>query len=187
MALDFTDDPYATHLRLLSELGCIRGGIKSVLELGAGLHSTPMFLNRQFYPHLTRLLTVEHNADWAARVSAATPDARKTMVVVSEPIETYLSTFSLDEFDLIFVDNSDHCDFRIKTIEYVGANVTSALVVMHDFQYEFYDAAAHAFSNRIIDTGKGLATLEGHNIHTALLWKGDTLNFRGEECRHKIY
>ena len=185
--MTFPDDPYATHLRLLSQLGGLRGGIKSVLELGAGMHSTPMFLNRECYPHLTRLLTVEHNADWAARVEAATQDPRRTILVIPEPIETYLSTFNLSEFDLVFVDNSEHYDFRIKTIEYVAANATTSLVVLHDFQYEYYQEASNGLNNFIVDTGKGMAGIDGHDIYTALLWKGDALTFRGRECRRWIY
>lgn len=178
MVLDFMDDPYASHLPLLSELGCVGHGISTILELGPGLHSTPLFLNKEFYPHVTRLVSVEHNPDWAQIVIDKCPDDRLKMVITTEPIEAYLETLDLGIFDLIFVDNSDTCVNRVATIEYLGERVTSSLVVIHDFQAEFYQDAAHNFPHRIVDTR--------HGPHTGLVWKGDDINFRGKQCHSRI-
>jgi len=177
MALEFSDDPWASHLPFLSELGCIRHGIASILELGPGLHSTPLFLNREFYPHVTRILSVEHNPDWADIVRSKCPDERLEIAVHPEPIEPYLETLDLELFDMIFVDNSDTCVRRVETIEYLGGRIATPLVVIHDFQAEFYQDAAHAFPNRIVDKRRP--------IYTGLVWKGEPISYLGERCLTK--
>jgi hypothetical protein len=183
MLSDFPDDLYASHLPLLSGLGCIRGGVKSILELGSGMYSTPMFLNRAFYPHVTRMVSVDHNSNWAERVRSTCKDDRLEMVVTTEPIEPYLSTLDLESFDLIFVDNSDVSFHREATIEYLGVKVMKPLVVIHDFQYPQYQKSAHNFPNKIIDTRYG-------PHYTGLVWKSDSLSFgtlTEITCRVKQY
>lgn len=174
---DVNTDPYASHLPLLSSLGCIGSGIKRILELGPGIYSTPLFLNREFYPHVEKVLSIEHNPDWANKIRTLYPDERLSLVVMSEPIEDYLTTLKINEFDLIFVDNSDTCAHRVKTIEYLGEVCISPLVVIHDFQAGFYQEAARNFPNKIVDTRSG--------PHTGLVWKGGPINYLGEQCLNK--
>jgi predicted O-methyltransferase YrrM len=171
-------DAYASHLCLLSELGGIRDGVKRVLELGSGIYSTPLFLNKEFYPYVIEVVSIEHNPDWADIVRAKCPDDRLKLIVVPEPTETYLETLDLDSFDLIFVDNSDSFERRIKTIEYLGRVCTDSLVVFHDFQFEPYQESAMDFPNKIID--------KRSPTHTAIAWKGGPINFRGELCLNKV-
>jgi hypothetical protein len=153
-------DPYGSHITFLTSLG---GDVSTVLELGSGLYSTPLFLNRDAFPKVTRVVSVEHNQVWADKVSTFCTDERLTLIVTPEPIEGYLATLTLDEFDLIFVDNSDGQDGRIKTIEYLGEKAARSKVVIHDFEHDFYRNAARNFPNKIVDTQ--------HVPHTALVWK----------------
>lgn len=153
-------DPYASHVDFLKVQG---SKASSVLELGSGLHSTPLFLNRDFFPRVTRVVSVEHIQVWADRVAEACGgDSRLELLVKPEPVEDYLRTIDLD-FDLIFVDNSECWENRVKTIEYLGQRVTTQHVIIHDFEHKFYQDAAKAFPFKIVETSR--------TPHTALLWK----------------
>jgi len=177
--MEFPSDPYASHLPLLVSIAGLRGGVKRILELGPGLYSTPMFLNRDFFPQVTQVLSIEHYQPWADTVLAACADPRFDILVKPEPFEPYLDTLTLDEFDLIFVDNSDACVNRVATIEYLGERVTRSLVVIHDFHHPPYQAAARNFPNRIVDTRTGMP-------YTGLVWKGEALDYMGERCTDRI-
>lgn len=163
--MEFPSDPGATHLHLLAAIAGFRGGIKRILELGPGLFSTPAFLNRDVFPQVTRVLSIEHYQPWADMVLAACVDSRLDCVVKPEPFEPYLATLALDEFDLIFVDNSNEIDVRAATVGFLSRAVTRPLVVIHDFQQPAYQEAAKGFPNRIIDISK--------TPHTGLVWKGE--------------
>ena len=63
------DDPYATHLPVLREIGAMRP-IRRVLEFGAGMYSTPLFLDRTAYPDLEVLVSVEDDWEWLQRIKA---------------------------------------------------------------------------------------------------------------------
>lgn len=154
-------DPYASHIEFLKTQG---GEASRVLELGSGLHSTPLFLNREFFPHVIEVRSVEHIQVWADRVAEICQgDTRLNLVVVPEPIEDYLRTIDLEDFDLIFVDNSECWQNRVKTIEYLGEHVVTSEVIIHDFEHKFYQDAARAFTSKIVDTTQ--------TPHTAAMWK----------------
>lgn len=153
-------DPYASHSEFLKTQG---GNATRVLELGSGLHSTPLFLNREFFPNVTHVLSLEHIQVWADRVAEVCGgDPRLELLVKPEPVQDYLDTIDLD-FDLIFVDNSECWENRVKTIEYLGQRVTTQRVIIHDFEHKFYQDAAHAFPNKTVDSTR--------TPHTAVVWK----------------
>jgi hypothetical protein len=141
------NDPYGSHAQALIT---IASGIKTVLELGSGVYSTPLFLKD--FPDLEKLVSIEHNATWADKVKALCNDDRLEMIVVPEPIEGYLQTLNLDDFDFIFVDNSDCWENRVKTIEYVAKNVGRSLVGLHDFEHPPYREAAKGLNIVSVDT-----------------------------------
>ena len=120
-----------------------------------------MFLNRELFPLLKKLVTVENDPNWAA--VAKVEDSRHTMIVVPEPIETFLDSLDLELFDLIFVDNSTSGDRRCDTIKYISEKVKQPLVVMHDFQVPSYAAAAKAFKHIIVDNRQEPYTALGWN------------------------
>jgi hypothetical protein len=155
-------DPWSTHLPVLQVLG---KGIHRVLELGAGMYSTSCFLDRTFYPDLNHLLSVEHDPAWAERILARISDPRYQLIVAEEPIERALPTIiSLDQYDLILVDNSDKPERRVSTIRYVcSQNVGQAKVVFHDVEREDYRAAITGFPNMIVH--------ETLTPHTAVCWR----------------
>jgi hypothetical protein len=134
------------------------GDAKSVLELGMGRYSTPMFLDREIFPFLTRLVSIESDPAWAKPAT----DPRHEVHAYPEPIEPLLRTFDLEQFDLIFVDNSDSADRRIATLKYISSRrPLKAKVLVHD--WERYHDAITGFSFCILD--------DRQLPHTALVWR----------------
>jgi hypothetical protein len=134
-----------------------------VLELGSGNYSTPLFLNQKLFPLVRLLVSVESDQAWADKVAAANPDIRLELVVISEPIEDYLTIINLADYDLIFVDCGTSPEPRVKAIEYLARNVTTSKVVIHDYEQQEYRDAAKPFTHSLID---GFRT-----PHTAMVWK----------------
>ena len=113
----------STHIPVLVALGLTRP-IRRVLELGAGLYSTPTFLNRKVFPTLENLVSFEDNPEWAMKVSNACSDERLTLVSEFPNLEK--------PYDLIFVDNATDLSIRAATIRKVCDEVRDTLVVIHD-------------------------------------------------------
>lgn len=139
-------DPYGTHLNILRAIG---PGIKTVLELGGGVNSTPLFLDYNYYPNLEELVTVEQNRTWIP--DQTWDDPRHRIVLHPEPIEPYLDTLNLNDFDLIFCDNSDKAESRENTLIYLSSRVNRSLVVTHDWERESYREAGKGFRYSFVD------------------------------------
>lgn len=154
---EYQSSTFATHIPLLRFVG---ENIKTVLELGAGQFSTPLFLDKNYYPKVEKVLTIESDHIWADKMK--NNDSRHNMIVIPEPIESFLSTLNFNDFDLIFVDNSAYRERRCETLKYVSENTKRSLVVAHDFEMPMYREAASKFDYSIID--------DRHETWTALLW-----------------
>jgi hypothetical protein len=90
--------------------------VYQVLEFGSGLYSTPLFLNRNYYPNLMLLDSLEHNRQWADKVAAAcSKDSRLLLLCVPEPLEKAVGN-DLRQYDLILIDNGDTWTTRQQTI-----------------------------------------------------------------------
>jgi hypothetical protein len=76
--------------------------IRSVIEFGAGLHSTGHFLNRKHFPLLESLVSFEHVADWAAQVR--TDDPRHRIIVT--PTEEFEARSTGMRADFVFLDSA---------------------------------------------------------------------------------
>lgn len=139
-------DRWGTHVNLLRSVGA---GIKSVLELGMGTNSTPLFLDRAYYPDLTELCSVESDPAWVEM--CRTDDPRHKVATVPEPIEPFLGMVNWNSVDLIFLDNSSSHERRIDTIRYISALDSRALVVMHDYDYAPYREAVSGFNFVLVD------------------------------------
>lgn len=138
------NDPYGTHLNILRAIG---KGITTVLELGAGQYSTPLFLDRSVYPDLTNLCTIEQNKDWVPSID----DPRHHIAIIPEPIENFLDTLTLDSYDLIFIDNSDKAESREATLRYIAEKAGRSLIVTHDWERESYREAGKGFRYSLVD------------------------------------
>lgn len=120
----------STHIPILIAIARIMR-VRTVLELGTGWYSTPTFLNREVFPDLEIMISVEDNPKWyeAAQVHNLDPRFKLSSVL---PI-----SFK-DKWDLIFVDNSDSHIVRAQTIRRVAEESSRSLVVVHDAEDPTY-------------------------------------------------
>lgn len=140
-------DPYSTHMEFLLK-HC--AGAESILELGCGKYSTPLFLNRSLFPQMKRLVSVENDQEWADRIASDHVDPRFNLIVNPTPVADFLSLLNLTDYDLIFVDNASMKE-RISAIEYLARNIFTSRVVIHDFEIQEYRDAAKPFTHMLVD------------------------------------
>lgn len=112
---------------------------KRVLEYGAGLYSTPLFLSR---PHVEQLVSVEPDADWRHRIRNANDDPRLHMLAAGD--------FKPSDFDLIFIDNGQDGATplggeRAQTIRDVLSK-KHPIVVVHDAEFPAYATAIEEYA-----------------------------------------
>jgi predicted O-methyltransferase YrrM len=142
---------YATHIPILLSLAQAFK-VEKVLELGCGKYSTLMFLNSTAFPALVSLESLETDHAWLDKVCAEVGnDSRLHCRLVSGLVSSAVEQTNLDDYDLIFVDDSTSADERAATIRAVAAQQPKrAVVVIHDFEVQAYRAAASAFRHRSI-------------------------------------
>ena len=159
---------YATHLPVLIGVAGIRK-VERVLELGCGNYSTKTFLNRAAFPHLKELRSVENDPLWARTMRLGVAgDSRCTITFTSGSIADAISTINLEEFDLIFVDDSTSAEQRVATITALSAlHPQNPWTVIHDYEVAEYQRAATRFSHRFI--------FDAYNPATGVVF-----NFRNE-------
>jgi hypothetical protein len=156
-------DIYSTHLLVLKALGTLPT-VRRVLELGAGLYSTPAFLDPAVYPHLQRMVSSEPNDEWRKRVHEAIGDHPTWTLTDTDPL--LLAGFDgAGLYDLIFIDSGDVEADRIPVIRAVAAQKPAAIVVMHDFERHAYQQAAQGYDTIYVDNRL--------LPNTAVAWNGD--------------
>jgi predicted O-methyltransferase YrrM len=157
---------YATHLPVL--LGLAKWTpIRSVLELGSGIYSTPTFLNRNTFPELETLDSFETDNEWARKISGiVTADPRASLHVVKGAMAAAVDQLQLDNYDLIFVDDSTDARDRVRTIAALQKqNPRKAVVVIHDFELPQYRSAARRFPHR--------HSFRAFNPETGIVWQNE--------------
>jgi predicted O-methyltransferase YrrM len=155
---------YATHVPILVGIAsAIR--IERILEFGSGMYSTLTFLNRQVFPDVSHVDSVESDPEWMSKVSAAAKgDPRLSICLVEEPIERVLREIHLNSYDFILVDSSTAAGRRASLIRELAARQDfSALVAVHDFEIGLYRAAAKGFRHVVQYTA--------YNPRTGILWQ----------------
>lgn len=163
-------NPYSTHLPVLAAIPRLLS-VKRVIELGPGLFSTPTFLDRGAYPELLELVSVENDPVWARRVhDAIGSDSRWTLRLVEGRIASVVHALSLDDVDLLLVDDSASEVDRVATLRAVAARRTSAVVVVHDFEVPAYRKATTGF--------RASYRFRSLNPSTGVLWNGDQVSAR---------
>lgn len=140
---------YATHVPVLIGLASLRR-IERVLELGCGRYSTKTFLNRAAFPDLRELHSVENDRGWAEAMSAETKaDTRAKLHVTTAAICDAVSSFDLESFDLILVDDSKTANERAATIRSLSAfHPSNPWLLIHDYEVAEYQRACVAFKCR---------------------------------------
>ena len=122
--VDSSPDAWGSHMPALRAIARFMD-IRSVIEFGAGLYSTQLFLSKHF-PLLESLVSFESNGDWADK--ARTDDPRHTMMVYSSPGECVEKSMGM-QADFVFVDSTGN------RFDEVAQGLTIAPVVaIHDCQ-----------------------------------------------------
>jgi len=156
---------YATHLPIL--IGLARAmRIQTVLELGCGMYSTLAFLNRKAFPALARLDSLETDQSWLDKISKAVgDDPRFHAQSVSTDMHVMVERTYLEQYDLIFIDDSTNSEKRSATIRAVSKRqLRHPVVAIHDFEVKAYQQAARTFRHRFI--------FKAFNPQTGVVWDG---------------
>ena len=158
-------DIYATHMLVLRLMGHVVNP-SAVLELGAGFYSTGLFLDRETYPALRWLDSVEVNDEWRSMVRDRYADERLTLY-------SGMPSRLLDSYGLIFIDDGQSAEERVRTIARVAQARVIVPVVIHDFENPAYRQAADF---------EWLVEYDGMTPHTAICWNGDALSEAQQEA-----
>lgn len=156
-------DAYASHLPFLAWIGTHVRPIKSVLELGAGRYSTPMWLDRGVFPDVERVVCIEQDEVWLPQIA----DSRLQVVHMSNV--SFAENVDLDAYDLVFIDNGSGAEGegeRVHTIQAIMRHPMVPLVVVHDWENERYRQA--------VEGRYDWAVLDGATPQTALLLRRGT-------------
>ncbi len=157
---------YSTHLPLL--LGMARLlRVGHVLELGSGRLSTPAFLNRAAFPDLHRLHSFENDPEWLRVVrDLVGSDPRVHLEQVAGKMAAVPRTLPLEEYDLIFIDDSMITEQRASTVSAVAERAPRRpIVVVHDFETREYQEAGRPFRH--------VYRFQLYLPNTGILWNGD--------------
>lgn len=154
---------HATHVPVLVGLARLLD-VERVIEYGCGEYSTLTFLNRAVFPRLVKLLSLENDAEWFARMAGhAGVDSRAEMISVEGSMSVAASGVEISGYDLVFLDDSTTVAERAATIREVTAKpADSTVVVIHDYEMAEYQQAVRGFTNRY--------SFDCLNPNTGVLW-----------------
>ena len=162
------NDPYATHLHVLQAIGMLFSPA-TILELGSGVYSTPLFCNKDIFAGVKRLEVYENNKKWHTDVLKSLPKRRVVNFTLYEnSIVDELRSLDLNEFQLIFIDNGVSLEERAATIKEIAMQkLEEPLIVIHDFEHVAYQWAADQWEHLLVHVKR--------YPQTAVLWNGDRL------------
>jgi hypothetical protein len=160
---------FASHYPVLIALGRVLP-VRRIIEFGAGLFSTPLFLDQRVFPLCEEVLSYEDDAHWIKNVrNVVGTDKRsslrvaKTPSIVEEVKENYLDTFSL-----VFVDNASKIEDRAITIQTIARIcLRRTVVLVHDYEIENYRNMATSFKYQIRS--------KAYSPNTGVLWNNELL------------
>jgi predicted O-methyltransferase YrrM len=144
--------------------------VRRVLEFGSGSYSTHTFLDRAAFPDLTQIDSFETDPVWLDELKGtADGDPRLRMHLIEGPMASAVPRIALDQYDLIFIDDSTDELSRATTIGEVAARAgRSSVVVIHDFETGSYRKAASRFPRRFAFTAL--------NPNTGVCWSAARLS-----------
>ena len=174
---------YATHLPVLIAIAQ-HFHIEQVLEFGCGNFSTPIFLNQRVFRHLRRLESFDNDKAWINRLNEQVgSDSRYASHLVEGSMSVAIREIPIEQFDLVFVDDSTSAEERVRTIrELSDRNPTRSLIVIHDYEVADYRSASMNFEHR--------HNFKAFTPQTGVVWNGNAVNdesIRGLESRVKRF
>lgn len=160
--------PYATHLPVLAALAKIRS-VRRVLELGSGPFSTHLFLNRAVFPELQLLVSYEDDPKWSPVVLGEVGTDERLEFRMVEAVRHSVPV-ALDEYDLIFIDDSRTFAERSLTIRTVAERRPRGVVTVHDFEHHRYRIASKKFDS--------LAIFRTFTPQVGVMWNNGAVDLR---------
>lgn len=130
---------YATHIPILVGLGLSGIRFESILEYGAGLYSTPLFLNREAFPYVKEVTSCENNEEWVGRVVCETSAGNDDRLVWYKGFDEVADA----TYDLVFID-ADTEPHKIDLIQKTRETFPG-VVVIHDSEVPSYQAEIRQF------------------------------------------
>jgi len=145
-----SETPYATHMPVLMALAPVIRP-RRVLELGSGPFSTALFLDREVFADLERLVSYEDDPEWERVVRDAVGTDPRLDFRMVEVVRTSVPE-DLNQFDLIFIDDSRTPTERSETIRTVRERAPRGVVMIHDYEQRAYRTASKGFDDRVAIT-----------------------------------
>ena len=111
------------------------------------------------------LHSYETDNSWATKMKEVTDaDSRASLHVVDGHMSSVLERVNPDDYDLIFVDDSNNASERVRTIEALAeSRAVSPLIVIHDFEVPDYINVAKRFRYRY--------SFKAFNPETGVVWQ----------------
>lgn len=151
---------YSTHLPILIALSRVLS-IKTVVEYGAGLFSTPLFLNRDVFPDVTTLVTCETAHGWRQTVlTETTAGANQDRLVWYDG-----DALPDDTYDLVFADSATE-EHKANLIR-LCSTARQKVVVVHDSEVPTYQEPMRGF--------KYFKDFQAFEPCTAIVWNAEGL------------
>jgi hypothetical protein len=147
---------HASHLPILIGVGA-SFPTHTVVEYGAGLYSTPLFLNKCAFPKVEKVVSVELDEAWAWKTIDAFGNDPRLNVIGHEPIGL------TNGVDLVFVDNGPR-EHKATTIEQLSRYNVSSIVVVHDAEVGLYLNEISKFRTKFV--------FENYHPATAICYNG---------------
>lgn len=105
--------------------------IKSVIEFGAGVYSTHLFLDRKAFPHLKSLVSLEHKEKWGEKVGVN--DKRHTLIITDSG--NFADRSKGMKADFVFLDSGPSFTARWELLEH--ASTLAPIIAIHDYRGDF--------------------------------------------------
>ena len=151
---------YGSHQPALRALAKFEK-IRSVIEFGAGIYSTHLFLDRDAFPHLKSLVSLEHNRKWVEKVLVE--DKRHTVIITDS--ENFVDYSKGMKADFVFLDSGPSFTARWELLEH--ALNLAPIIAIHDYKGDF--------------KGKGFKYSKGFNSTIQTVFASNTVDLSGLE------
>lgn len=128
--------PYGSHVPILMALGRIIQP-RTILELGSGFSSTPLFLDLRYFPSVERLTTIETDPSWMDQLRQEIEvhprwDPQLIGTSMAQWLDDPEIKTRIQSYDLIFVDDSPTAELRSDSLDSLFRTAPSCPVCIHD-------------------------------------------------------
>jgi hypothetical protein len=161
---------YATHIPILAAISLLANP-KNITEFGSGEYSTSLFLNRSVFPNAGRVVSLENDVTWFARMRSKLEEDKRLDLRLIDGDLSHAVTEQLLAADLVFIDDSS-AEIRKNTITAGARQCPEGVpVVIHDAEYIWTRMAIRHFDHYFV--------FNAFQPQTAVAWNGN-LRFKDD-------